>query len=231
MDRYGLLSLVAIGAFNMAVAGTVRSFPKEKAIVSSELSSDLYRTLPYFVSKAIAEIPLLAFLNSIFCGIIYPLSGLQKGKFLNFLKLTTLHTVASESVGLLIGSVSSSSGMALALMPPVLVLNIIFDGKNVSAENMPKLFRWLPKFSLVRWCFEGLAVNEFEGLNFISSGPHRGPVVKTGFEALDRFALGSSKLNNVLGAQTYIIACCWALSYFGLSLTRQKFQVMLNPKV
>ena len=46
-DRFGLLSLIAIGTANMAVAGTIRSFPKEKAIVSNEMASKLYRTLPY----------------------------------------------------------------------------------------------------------------------------------------------------------------------------------------
>ena len=37
MDRFGLLSLIIIGGTNMAMAGTVRSFPKEKAIVSNEM--------------------------------------------------------------------------------------------------------------------------------------------------------------------------------------------------
>ena len=35
-DRCGLLSLVAIGAGNLAIASTIRTFPKEKTIVSSE---------------------------------------------------------------------------------------------------------------------------------------------------------------------------------------------------
>ena len=39
MDRFGVLSLIIIGATNMAMAGTVRSFPKEKSIVSSEMVS------------------------------------------------------------------------------------------------------------------------------------------------------------------------------------------------
>lgn len=39
MDRFGLLSLIIIGATNMAMAGTVRSFPKEKAIVTGEIVS------------------------------------------------------------------------------------------------------------------------------------------------------------------------------------------------
>ena len=132
MDRYGLLSLIVIGATNMAMAGTIRSFPKEKAIVSGELAANMYRTFPYFISKAISEIPLIGICNAIFSALIYPLVKLQSGKFKNFLGLTSLHSIASEAFGLLIGSVSPSSDVALALFPPIIVLNVIFDGKSKS---------------------------------------------------------------------------------------------------
>jgi len=226
MDRYGLLSLIAIGGMNMSIAGTIRSFTKEKAIVSGEMSNGMYRTLPYFLAKAISEIPLAGVYNTLFSAIIYPLSGLQKGKFKQFVGLTTLHTLACEAAGLIIGAVSPNSDVALALFPAVIVLNIIFDGRNISEENTPKVLKWLPKLSLVRWGFEGLSVNEFNGLEFETSGPRRGPVVKTGKEALDRFGFGDRKLMEVVMAQRNIIAGCWLLSFIGLSLTKTKFEMM-----
>eukprot|EP00584_Thalassiosira_punctigera_P008055 CAMPEP_0172542170 /NCGR_PEP_ID=MMETSP1067-20121228/12831_1 /TAXON_ID=265564 ORGANISM="Thalassiosira punctigera, Strain Tpunct2005C2" /NCGR_SAMPLE_ID=MMETSP1067 /ASSEMBLY_ACC=CAM_ASM_000444 /LENGTH=731 /DNA_ID=CAMNT_0013328349 /DNA_START=37 /DNA_END=2232 /DNA_ORIENTATION=+ len=231
MDRFGLLSLIVIGATNMATAQTIRSFPKEKAIVSGEMASGMYRTFPYFISKAISEIPLIGLLNGIFGSIIYPLVRLQKqkGKFQKFLGLTTLHNLASEAVGLLIGSVAPSSDVALALFPPIIILNIIFDGKNISEENTPYLLKWVNKIGLIRWGFTGLAVNEFEGLEFSSSGPFRGPVAKTGQEALARFGLDGKSLDEVVGAQMKVVVGCWLLSFVGLSLTRQKFEVMKNP--
>lgn len=81
----------------------------------------MYRTGPYLIAKAISEIPLLGvsslfrhlprlfahyladfffptnqFLNTIFGSIIYPLVGLQKGRFRKFIGLTSLHSIASE---------------------------------------------------------------------------------------------------------------------------------------
>jgi len=47
-DRLGLCSLVAIGNTNLAVASTIRSFPKEKTIVMNDRSKALYGALPYF---------------------------------------------------------------------------------------------------------------------------------------------------------------------------------------
>lgn len=216
----------------MAVAGTIRSFPKEKAIVSNEMASHLYGTLPYFVAKAISEIPLIGAFSTIFGSIIYPLTGLQKGKFKPFLGLVCLHAIASEGLGLLIGSISANSDIALALFPPIIVLNIIFDGKNISEENTPRLLRWIPKIGLIRWGFEGLALNEFDGLTFDTSrkGPPRGPVAKTGEEALDRFGLAGKSLGNVVQAQTAMIIGSWVLSYVGLSLTGQKYLEMEEPE-
>lgn len=230
MDRFGLLSLVIIGSSNMAVAGTVRSFPKEKAIVGTEIASKMYNTFPYFISKAISEIPPLLIYSGIFGSIIYPLVGLNpaKGRFQKFIGLTGLHTIAAEAAGLLIGSLAPNTDVALALLPPVLVLSIIFDGKNIADVNVPKAFRWVQEIGLVRWGFEALCVNEFVGLNFETNGPQRGPVVKTGLDALARFGLKESNLGKAINGLVRVIAAGWTFSILGLTFTRQKFQTMLD---
>jgi len=229
-DRFGLLSLIAIGATNMAVAGTIRAFPKEKAIVENEMAFNLYRTLPYFVAKALSEIPLIGIFSGMFGTIVYKMCGLRSGGFKNFLGLVTLHTIASEAVGLVIGAISSTSDVALALFPPILILNIIFDGKNISEENTPKLLRWIPKVGLIRWGFEALALNEFEGLEFETGGPRRGPIAKTGEEALARFGLEGRDIKDSVKALWAIVGASWTLSFLGLSLTRQKWLEMRPPE-
>mmetsp|Transcript_33730 Transcript_33730/g.48833 ORF Transcript_33730/g.48833 Transcript_33730/m.48833 type:complete len:685 (-) Transcript_33730:31-2085(-) len=229
-DRIGLISLIAIGTTNLAMASTIRSFPKEKNIVTGEVGSKLYNVFPYFISKAIAEIPLVAGLSVLFGSVIYPLVGLQKDRFRNFLGLTSLHSIASQSAGLLIGSISPNSDVSLALFPPIIVLNIIFDGKNIAAENVPRIIRWLPKIGLIRWGYEGMCVNEFTGLKFESSGPFRGPVAKTGEDALARYGLEDASIERAVKAQAAVIGVSWFLSFLGLSATKQKYVVMKPPK-
>uniref|UniRef100_A0A7R9WUD8 ABC-2 type transporter transmembrane domain-containing protein n=1 Tax=Craspedostauros australis TaxID=1486917 RepID=A0A7R9WUD8_9STRA len=137
-----------------------------------------------------------------------------------------MHTITCQSFGLFLGAVSPNSDTALALFPAVLVLNIIFDGRNISEENTPRLLRWVPKVGLIRWGFEGLSLNEFEDLIFDAGGRHRGPVARTGEEALSRFGLDGKNIATVFRAQLLISAASWVMSYFGLALTRQKFEVM-----
>lgn len=130
----------------------------------------------------------------------------------------------------LAGAIAPNQDSALALFPAIMVLNIIFDGKNISEESTPRLLRWLPKVGLIRWGFEGFCLNEFDGLAFDTSGPRRGPVAKNGAEALARFGLGGNSLGAVVKAQAIIVSACWLLSYLGLTLTRQKFQKMEMPQ-
>ena len=136
--------------------------------------------------------------------------------------------MACQSFGLFIGSLAPSSDVALSLFGPVVVLNIIFDGRNLSDENTPKLLKWVSKLSVVRWGFEGLSVNEFTGLTF-STKDRRGPVIKTGYEALDRFGFADRTILEVVAAERNIISACWFLSYLGLTLTKQKFAPMITP--
>lgn len=128
-DRFGLLSLIAIGSANIAIGQTIRAFPREKEIVSGELASQLYRTFPYFVGKAISELPMVGILNSVFGIIVYQLTGLSRayGKMRNFLGLLTLHGFLAQATGLVVSAISPNSDVALAMFPAIIVLNIIFD--------------------------------------------------------------------------------------------------------
>jgi len=212
----------------MALGQSVRAFPREKSIISLEIASKMYRTLPYFFAKALSELPLVGLFNGLFGVIVYRLTGLSRaaGKFRKFLSLMGSHGLLCEAIGLVIGAFAPNQDVALALFPAFIVLNVIFDGRNVSEENTPKIWRWVPKVGLIRWCFEGLCVNEFDGLTFDTSGIPRGPVAKTGPDALSRFGLGKYTVPQILRAQLTITAWCWALSYIGLTLTRQRFLVM-----
>merc|ERR1719231_1789794 len=82
-DRFGLLSLVAIGAGNLAIASTIRTFPKEKAIVNAERAKGMYAVVPYFASKVLAEAPLSAAISALGGAALYPLVGFDasRGKF------------------------------------------------------------------------------------------------------------------------------------------------------
>lgn len=241
-DSFLLFSwlIVFSATANFGIIGTIRSFPKEKAIVSGEIATNMYRTLPYFIGKALSELPPISFFNGLFGVLVCRFTGLSKqgpggsggdnNKLLRFVALLTTHGFASQAIGLLLGAVSPSEDVAIALFPAFLVLNLIFDGRNISEENTPWCLRWIRKVSLIRWGFEGMCLCEFEGLTFESSGQRRGPVVKDGAEALARLGMGERTISDVFRAHLLITSISWALSWLGLTLTRQRFMVMEAPE-
>jgi hypothetical protein len=166
--RFGLLSLVCTGAANIGVASTIRAFPKEKAIVAADRAKRIYPVAPYFLSKLVAEVPLSVFLSSLGGCLLYPLVGFQRTlpKFFRFLGVTALQSFTASALGMLIGAAAPTSDAALALFPPLVVLMVIFNGFNINDKATPAALKLLPKLSLIRWGFEGLAINEFTGLKF-----------------------------------------------------------------
>ena len=85
---------------------------------------------------------------------------------------------------------------------------IIFNGSNISDESTPKPIKFLPKLSLVRWGFEGLAVNEFEGLEFKPFTQIGRPSLKTGADALARLSFEDSTIRRTAVAQGAIGIQC-----------------------
>ncbi|CAB9531044.1 Putative white-brown complex homolog protein 30 [Seminavis robusta] len=225
LDRFGLLSLTSIGGANMAIATALRSFPKEKTIAGAEIAIKQYRALPYFAAKAISELPLVFFYNGVMGIILFFATGMNPDRFWTFLGLITLHSLASEASGMAVGAVSPSSEVALAVFPAILILNVIFDGRNISIENTPFLLRWIPKVSLIRWGFEGLVVNEFEGLEFDATDSE-GPAAATGKQALAMFGMDDASVEDAVQAEATIMIACWCLAYLGLTLTKQRFVTM-----
>jgi hypothetical protein len=146
----------------------------------------------------------------------------QPGKFRNFLMTLVLEGFASGALGLLLGAAAPTTDVALAMFPPILVLMIIFNGFNLAEENTPKVLRWLPKASFIRWCSEGLAVNEFTGLTFSCEGS-RGPCAQTGEQALERVSFQKSTVRHAAMMQSRIIGACYGLTLLMLQRNRPKF--------
>ena len=194
----------------------------------------MYGALPYLFSKVAAELPLSVGLSCLFGGILYPLAKLGRTtrKFRRFLGLTALNSVAASALGLLVGAVAPSTDAALAMFPPIIVLMIIFNGSNISDESTPKPIKFLPKLSLVRWGFEGLAVNEFEGLEFKPFTQIGRPSLKTGADALARLSFEDSTIKRGLPvAQGAILGACYLQTYRVLKNARPRYATLKRATV
>ncbi|GIL74117.1 hypothetical protein Vretifemale_4169 [Volvox reticuliferus] len=165
-DRMGLLQVAAINTAMSSLVKTITIFPKERTIVARERARQSYGILPYLSAKLAAELPVGAIFPVLFGALVYPTCGLHPSlaRFAKFLGILTLESFTSQALGLAVGSVAPTTEAAVAIGPAVMLVWIVFGGYYVNADNVPAVFKWLPRASLIKQSFEALCVNEFPGL-------------------------------------------------------------------
>jgi len=130
------------------VVKATTSFVTERQIVNRERRSGAYSTGAYLLAKLVAEVPLSVVFPCISGTIIYKLCGLNPapGKFLSFLKILTVESIAAAAIGMAVGSFAPSVDAAVAISPSVMVIFIVFGGLFV--VNTPSYFDWMPKVGI-----------------------------------------------------------------------------------
>ena len=225
-DRMGLLQVCAINTAMASITKTVTAFTRERAVVSRERVARSYEVGPYFVAKLLAEVPMSALFPFIFSSVVYPCSGLHGRplRFVKFAVVSTLESVTASALGLAVGAIAPSPEVGNALAPAVMLINIVFGGLYIKADNVPLAFKWLPAVSLVRHCHEALCINEFEGLAFETEGPAD---LATGEDVLVRFGFRDTSLGRSSLVQTKLSIFYHTAAYIFLSSNKPSFQEML----
>lgn len=77
-----------------------------------------------------------------------------------------LESLVAVSLGLAVSAVAPSVEAASAMGTPLVIIGILFGGFYISIDSLPIVANWIPYFSFIRWAFEALCINEFQGLEF-----------------------------------------------------------------
>ncbi|KAL3751270.1 hypothetical protein ACJRO7_012139 [Eucalyptus globulus] len=222
-DRMGLLQVTAINTAMAALTKTVGVFPKERTIVDRERAKGSYALGPYLLSKLLAEIPIGAAFPLMFGALLYPMAHLHPNlcRFGKFCGVVTVESFAASAMGLTVGAMVPTTEAAMALGPSLMTVFIVFGGYYVNADNTPIIFRWIPRFSLIRWAFQGLCINEFSGLKFDHEHSFD---IQTGEQALERLSFGGSRIRDTVIAQSRILLFWYYTTYVLLKKNKPRYQ-------
>lgn len=99
-----------------------------------------------------------------------------------------------------------------------MVIFIVFGGLFV--VNTPPYLSYMPKTSLIKWSYEALCVNEFQGLELNPKGTVGSLAVSKGETLLENIGFSKSTVNSCLKGLGSIIAFNYVFTY--ISLLRQK---------
>jgi ABC-type multidrug transport system permease subunit len=128
---------------------------KERTIFHRERAINL-RVGAYFTSKLVVLAAISVVQVTLLWEIVQAQCGLPGSSGRQWLTLTVL-AVAGTTVGLLISALARSEELATALVPIVVIPQIILTGLIVPLEDGPRLARWIAKgFVAVFWAREAL---------------------------------------------------------------------------
>ena len=144
--------------FSSLYVGLMEFFP-ERQVVQKERDSGSYQLSAYFLSKFIANLPIRIILPVIYVLIAYPMifhsDPLTSSSVLTFVMILGIVVLASqsgESIGLVIGIVSSSMEVAMSTATTVSLSMLIFGG--FYKQNFPFFLAWLGAFSALRYSYD-----------------------------------------------------------------------------
>ena len=164
-DRLGVLFFLTMNtAFSNL--GSLALFLFDRSIYVREHRNGMYRPSAYYIGKILQDVPLGIFVNLMFDAIAYYMVGLQPSaeKFAWFFLINTLVMLNSYSLCLLVSSASKNYQVANIVAPLILVLYLLPSGFLINLDDIPIIWRWIKYISFFRYGFEGVVLNEFEGL-------------------------------------------------------------------
>nr|QNH67903.1 ATP-binding cassette transporter subfamily G-like protein 4 [Brachionus rotundiformis] len=194
----GVLFLLITNASFSNMFGVLNSFPAELPIFYRDHQNSMYRTINYYLSKFIIELPKYIIFPAIFVAIVYWMAGLNNDGLKFALCVLTIILVANSAVsfGSFISAAAPSVNAALALSAPLLVPLMIFSGFFLNNSTVPSYFIWIKYLSWLNYANEILIVNQWDGVTNIYCPANSTRCFRNGDDVIN--ALGMKKDNFAL---------------------------------
>lgn len=121
-DKVGALFFLALSQFMTGMFGLLNVFPAEKFITNRERSAKAYALSPYFISRVIADLPMLVF-PWLMCTIVYFLAMFKQTVAAYFMTsvMCMLAYLTAMSFGLVVGSFAPSLLVAQSMAMPIML--------------------------------------------------------------------------------------------------------------
>ena len=165
--RNSLLFFFIIAQSNGLVTQSVPIFRRDRALVSRERSKKMYRVLPFYLSKTMAEMTTSIMLPLAHVMIVYWTTNLRPrfDSFLIFSLLFYLILTSAQSIGFILSAALPSLQLALIITPTLSIFFLILGGFYIPFSNMPVWVSWIKWISFATYGYSGLLINEYSGRN------------------------------------------------------------------
>mmetsp|Transcript_15521 Transcript_15521/g.29280 ORF Transcript_15521/g.29280 Transcript_15521/m.29280 type:complete len:687 (+) Transcript_15521:87-2147(+) len=163
--RNSLVFFMIIAQANGVVISSVPTFRRDRELLTRERAKKMYRVLPYFLAKTLADMSTTIILPVIHVMVVYWTTNMRPSarSYFLFSFLFYLTLTAAQSIGLLMSAALPSLQLALVITPVLVIFLFIVGGFYIPFANMPAWISWVKWFSFATYGYCGLLVTEYDG--------------------------------------------------------------------
>ena len=183
-------------------------------------------TTPQFFS----ELPFHLISPLVLGTIVYWMARLRPefDRYLAFMSIITLESIAAVALGMAISSVSSSAEVAAVLANPISVVMLISGGFYISIQSLPAAARWVADLSLMKWSFQALVVNEFENTTLTCTSRDKN-CFATGAEAIADIGFAGSTVGDGAAGLVVLTIALNFIAYTIMRYNKPRYQALVPP--
>ncbi|KAL6615870.1 hypothetical protein ACP70R_038140 [Stipagrostis hirtigluma subsp. patula] len=175
-DPQGITNRLSFFIFTVCVFffssnDAVPAFIQERFIFIRETSHNAYRASAYVVAGLVTYLPFLLLQSATYAAIVWFALRLH-GQFLYFLVMLYASLLSTNSFVVFISSVVPNFILGYAAVIAFTALFFLFCGYFVNSHSIPAGWKWMNTVSTMKYPYEGLLMNEFDGGRLFSTDPY-----------------------------------------------------------
>ncbi len=157
------LFVLVIAAIWLGCSNAAREIVSEQAIFKRERMVNL-KVASYLMSKFLVLTILCIIQTFILTSITYHALNFNTS-YLDIFVILLKTSISALSIGLFVSSAVNTNESAMALIPIVLIPQVILGGLISKFADMSDFIKFLAGFMLSRWSFEAILISEYDSKN------------------------------------------------------------------
>jgi ABC-type multidrug transport system permease subunit len=189
---------------------TAIQFPLERAFIFREYGNGTYKLLAWYSSNMLGSLLMQLVYSTLYVSVLYWMVGFRSSfqHFLIFLSVACTMGSIGVILGTALGIILPAVHMVTAVVPPIIMPQLLFSGFMVRPENIPIYFKPLYYISFLQYSFQIILVDQFTDLWFDDCNPFvtlcvLGGGVKSGDVWIDK----------MMGYDNHGSGVCWLILF------------------